>query len=50
MGRLFFGFALLLFFFAAIGVTIIPQPTAWGLVNLTLGILVGDWRPWRKAP
>ncbi len=46
MGRWFFGAALVLFFFAAIGVNFIPNPTAWGLVALTVGLLVGSWTPW----
>lgn len=50
MGRIFFGIAALLFFFAAVGVTVIPNPTAWGFVLTAVGLAVGGWIPWRKAP
>lgn len=49
MGRIFFGIAALFFFFAAVGVNIIPNPTAWGLVSMALGLAVGAWIPWRKT-
>lgn len=49
MGRIFFGIAALFFFFAAVNVTVIPQPTAWGLVSLALGFAVGGWAPWKRA-
>jgi hypothetical protein len=49
MGRIFFGIAALFFFFAAVGVTVIPNPTAWGLVAVALGLAVGAWIPWRKG-
>lgn len=50
MGRFFFGFAALLFFFTAINVTIIPKPSEWGMVMLTIGLFVGgwSWAPWKK--
>lgn len=53
MGRLFFIFAVVLFFFAAVGVGIIPNPTAWGLVSLAIGFAVAGVPvsfPWKKAP
>ena len=45
----FFTLAAFLFFFAAVGVKIIPDPTAWGLVCLAIGLAVGGlgWRLWR---
>lgn len=49
MGRIFFGLAALLFFFAAVGVAAIPNPGAWGLFAVALGLAIGDWAPWRKA-
>lgn len=49
VGRIFFGIAALLFFFAAVSVTIIPNPTAWGLFCVALGLAVGGWIPWRKG-
>jgi hypothetical protein len=49
MGRIFFAIAAFLFFFAAVGVTIIPNPTAWGLCTLAIGFAVGAWIPWRKG-
>lgn len=48
MGRWFFAASLILFFFAAVGVAFIPNPMAWGLVSLSLGMLIGDWKPWTK--
>lgn len=49
VGRIFFGISALFFFFAAINVTVVPNPTAWGLVSLALGLAVGGWIPWRKS-
>jgi hypothetical protein len=50
VGSLFLVLALVLFFFAAVGVTVIPNPTAWGLVALTLGLLLaGIPLAWRRA-
>lgn len=51
MGRFFFISSAVLFFFAAINVTIIPNPTAWGLVALAVGLAVGgwSWTPWKKS-
>lgn len=40
IGQIFLLGAVLLFFFACIGVTVIPNPTGWGLVTLALGILL----------
>jgi len=48
MGRIFFGLAAFFFFLAAVGAHILPNPTAWGLVTMALGLVVGDWRPWRR--
>ena len=50
MGRVFFGVAALFFFFGAIGVTIIPNPTAWAFVLMAIGLAIGGWTwtPWRK--
>ena len=41
IGSLFLLLAVFLFFFAAIGVGIIPNPQSWGLVCLALGLLLG---------
>lgn len=49
MGRIFFGIAALFFFFAAVGATFMPNPTAWGFVSLALGLAIGGWIPWKKA-
>jgi hypothetical protein len=52
MSRLFFVAAIILFFFAAVGVSIIPNPTAWGLVSLSIGLAVTGvpmGLPWKKA-
>jgi hypothetical protein len=49
MGVVFFVLSALFFFFAAVGVTIIPNATAWGLCALAIGMAVGGWVPWRKA-
>lgn len=45
----FFSLAALLFFFSAVGVTIIPKPEAWGLVCVAIGLAMGGlgWRLWR---
>ncbi len=50
MGRIFFGISALLFFFAAVGVHIIPNPTAWGLFSLALGLFIGgiDFAFWKR--
>lgn len=40
LGQVFWIIALILFFFAAVGVAFIPNPTAWGFVALTLGLLL----------
>lgn len=41
MSWLFFVLAAVLFFFAAVGVAFIPNPTAWGLFFTALGLAVG---------
>lgn len=53
MGRIFLGISALLFFFAAVGVHFIPNPSAWGMVALALGLFAGgggawNWTFWRK--
>lgn len=48
MSKIFFAVAVLLFFLAAVGSHIIPNPTAWGLVSLSLGFAVGGWTPWKR--
>ncbi len=40
IGMIFLVAAVILFFLAAVGSALIPNPTAWGLVSLTLGILL----------
>ncbi len=51
MGRFFFGFAALLFFFSAVNVTVIPKPEAWGFVMLAIGLAIDgmNWTIWRKS-
>lgn len=51
MSRIFFAIAALFFFFAAVGVKVLPNPTAWGLVALAIGLAVGGlgWTPWKRA-
>lgn len=39
IGTFFLFAASVLFFFAAVGVALIPAPAAWGMVCLTVGIL-----------
>lgn len=41
VGMIFMIGAALLFFFAGVGVTIIPNPVTWGLFCLALGLLLG---------
>ncbi len=43
--------AVILFFFAAVGVDFIPHPTAWGLFFLAVGLATGGprWGFWKKA-
>lgn len=50
MGWIFFVVAAILFFFAAVGVAIIPNPAAWGLFFLSVGLVVGNWQPtnWKR--
>lgn len=42
----------ILFFFAAVGVTLIPNPTAWGLFFMALGMATGGpaWGFWKRSP
>lgn len=42
--------AAVLFFFAAVGVSVIPSPTAWGLFFLALAMALGGprWGFWKK--
>lgn len=51
MSRIFCGIAAIFFFLAAVGSTLLPNPTAWGLVALAIGCAIGGWNwvPWRKA-
>lgn len=51
MSRIFFVAAIILFFFAAVGVNLIPRPEAWGLVALACGLAVAGvpMMPWKKA-
>jgi hypothetical protein len=50
VGRGFLIISALLFFFAAIGVTMIPHPESWAFVALALGMVAGNWSPfsWPK--
>ena len=41
LGFIFLLCAAVLFFFGAVGVVIVPNPTAWGFVALALGLLTG---------
>ena len=51
MGRIFFAISAIFFFLAAVGSHILPNPTAWGLVALALGLAVGAWMPsFSRAP
>lgn len=43
IGTIFFIIALVMFFFAAVGVAFIPAPHAWGMVCLTLGFLTSGY-------
>jgi hypothetical protein len=49
IGSLFLALAFLLFFCAAVGIQAVPNPQAWGLAALALGLLLGGWPlyPWR---
>ncbi len=40
MGFFFLIAAAVLFFFAGVGVTVIPNPTTWGLFCFVLGVLL----------
>lgn len=46
MGWVFLLIALILFFLAGIGATVIPNAVTWGLFCLTLGLLIGGSIPW----
>lgn len=49
MDRFLFLAAVVLFFFAAVGVTAIPHPTEWAFVALALGLAIsGIPIPWKK--
>ena len=41
MSRFFFAAALVFFFLAAVDSSLLPRPTAWGLVALAAGFLAG---------
>lgn len=49
VGRIFFAIAALLFFLAGVGANFIPNPTAWGLFTLALGLAIGNWTPRGKT-
>ena len=49
MGIFLFIAAAIFFFLAAVGSTLLPNPTAWGFVCLALGLACGTWAPWRKS-
>jgi len=53
MGMVFFVIAAVFFFFAAVSVTIFPNPLAWGLCAIGLGLAIGGWvppNPFRRTP
>lgn len=50
IGQVFLLIAVVLFFFAAVGVAFIPNPTAWGLVCFALGVLLAGVPMWRSKP
>ncbi len=54
MGWLFAVIACVLFFLAAVGSAIIPNPTSWGLFFLSLAIAFGGYFPyasgWTRKP
>lgn len=41
VGTIFLIFSVILFFLAAVGSALLPNPTAWGLVCFVLGHLLG---------
>jgi hypothetical protein len=43
LGRIFYIIAAIIFFLAGIGVTAIPNPMIWGLLSVTLGLLLADY-------
>jgi len=45
VGVIFFILAAILFFFAGVGVTVIPNPATWGLFCLAIGLAVGGYWP-----
>lgn len=49
IGRIFLAIAALFFFLAGVGAKLIPDPTAWGLFTLALGLAIGNWIPWKKT-
>lgn len=54
MAWIFYLIAAVLFFFAAVGVAFIPNPSAWGLFFVAIGLTVGggilNVIPSRRAP
>jgi hypothetical protein len=50
VGRGFILFSAIFFFLAAVGSSLLPNPTAWGLVSLAVGLAIGNWSPWRPKP
>jgi hypothetical protein len=51
MGRVFFGIAAIFFFLLAVGSSLLPNATGWGLCATAIGLLIGGWTPpgpWRK--
>ncbi len=50
LGHIFLVVAAVFFFLAAVGSIILPNPTAWGLFFLALGILCAGWQPWTWGP
>jgi hypothetical protein len=43
LGRIFYAIAAVIFFLAGIGVTAIPNPMIWGLLCVTLGLLLAEF-------
>ena len=50
LSRVFYVIAAILFFLAATGSALLPNPTAWGLFFVALGLAAGGWAfPVRSA-